>query len=546
MADASFDIVVVGGGNKALIASMYLTKYGGLKVGIFEEKHELGTGWCTEESPAPGFLANHCSHIHPDFETYHKPVYEDFPEWIDYGVKYVPHRLNMGVAFIEDDSWIGTYSRIIDPSQEKTAEIISRFSKKDAETWLWLWDKIQKYIQPAMEEWLFTPARPLGIPDAIDRLIMNPEAEISPEWIFMSPAQVFRDLFESKEAQCMLGRGIQGAGFAPDTHGSGAGVLIWLAAWMASGTLAGGVHTLAHASQRVILQNGGKVFTKGKVDKIIIENGKARGICLGDGTEVEAKMAVLSTADPYQLFVELTGEEYFSPRLVRKIKNLERDYTTINWYTWALHERPVYRAESFDEDLPYVSCLHLGTKGLNDLLEENYTRRMGRWPDPKKMQLAVCNHSIIEPSYAPEGKACVLTEEFVLPATAMTEKEWKKMEKQHAKDVIANWKRFAPNMTWDNVIGYIPVTPFFISRHARNWGTTGNWNVIDAIPSQTGRMRPVPELASGRMPVKNLYATGAGWHPFGGGHSAQGYNIYKIMAEDFRLQKPWEEKGRPY
>src|SRR3972149_5449174 len=60
MADKSFDVVIVGGGNKALIAAMYLTKYAKLEVGIFEERHELGGGWCQEE-PAAGFIGNVCS-----------------------------------------------------------------------------------------------------------------------------------------------------------------------------------------------------------------------------------------------------------------------------------------------------------------------------------------------------------------------------------------------------------------------------------------------------------------------------------------------------
>lgn len=161
MPDLSYDIIFAGGGNKALIASMYLTKYGGMKVALFEEKHEVGTGWSSEESPAPGFLANHCSAIHVDIEIYHKPVHEDFPEWAEYGGRYITHRLNTGIAFIEDDTWIGAYSKIYDRTQEKTAKLISRFSEKDADTWLWLWDKIQKYIQP-VEDWFFNPAVPLA------------------------------------------------------------------------------------------------------------------------------------------------------------------------------------------------------------------------------------------------------------------------------------------------------------------------------------------------------------------------------------------------
>ena len=56
MADKTFDVVIVGGGNKGLVSAMYLAKYGGMEVGIFESHHELGGGWSTVERAAPGFL----------------------------------------------------------------------------------------------------------------------------------------------------------------------------------------------------------------------------------------------------------------------------------------------------------------------------------------------------------------------------------------------------------------------------------------------------------------------------------------------------------
>ncbi|MBW1946110.1 MAG: hypothetical protein JRJ51_25285, partial [Deltaproteobacteria bacterium] len=64
MADKTYDLVYMGAGSKNLVNAMYATKYGGLKIGMFEERHEAGGGWCCQESPAPGFVANHCSHIH--------------------------------------------------------------------------------------------------------------------------------------------------------------------------------------------------------------------------------------------------------------------------------------------------------------------------------------------------------------------------------------------------------------------------------------------------------------------------------------------------
>ncbi|MDP3947496.1 MAG: hypothetical protein Q8Q41_02285, partial [bacterium] len=280
--------------------------------------------------------------------------------------------------------------------------------------------------------------------------------------------------------------------------------------------------------------------------KILIENGIAKGVRLADGTEIEAKKLVLSNVDPSQLCLELIGREHLSHKIVRRIENLERDWVTITWYTWALHEGPKYRAENFHPDLGNAGWVHLGTKNLEDLLEEAYLRRLRIMPDPEKLNIFASNTSLVDPSASPPGKATVLTEQWVIPAWAMAEEEWKRFERQHAEDLIRVWQRYAPNMTWDNVIGYIPITPFFTARQGKNWGPAGNWAILDQCPSQMGRCRPIPELSSGRMPIKNLYATGVGWHPWAGGTSMQGYNIYKVIAQDLGLRKPWEEKGRPY
>ena len=65
MADATFDVVLIGGGQKSSITAMYLTKYGGMSVGIFEDRHEMCGGWSTEEGAAPGFLGTEW----PNFAT---------------------------------------------------------------------------------------------------------------------------------------------------------------------------------------------------------------------------------------------------------------------------------------------------------------------------------------------------------------------------------------------------------------------------------------------------------------------------------------------
>ena len=47
MADQTYDAVIVGGGNKALLIALYLIKYAGMSVGIFERMHEIGGCLCT-------------------------------------------------------------------------------------------------------------------------------------------------------------------------------------------------------------------------------------------------------------------------------------------------------------------------------------------------------------------------------------------------------------------------------------------------------------------------------------------------------------------
>lgn len=545
MADAAYDVVIIGGGNKALIAAMYLTTYGSLSVGIFEERHELAAGWSSEESPAPGFLANHCSSWHS--REYHTLVYEDFPEWGEYGAKQVDITINTGIIFEEDDTCCATFNSNMDPTGERTAELFSRFSRRDGEKWLWLCDKVEKYWRPAVREWAWNPAKPWPELDGIHKLLHNPESGTSPRWTVMTYPAVLAELFESIEVQMTFARMFQSMGIPPDAYGGGFTFIPALVVGSAACTYMGGTHAEAHASQRVILENGGKCFTQSPVEKIIIENGKAKGIRLADGTEVEARLAVLSGVDPHQLCLELIGEDHLSHDIVRKIKNLERDWTIITWYTWALKERPRYKAEAFLPEIYQGGGVHLGNKSLDNILDEVHRRRMGLWPDPAKINILVLDHSYLPNSgYAPPGMSAPLTEEWVIPAWMHDETWWKERERIHAEEVIARWQKSAPNMTWDNVIGYVPITPWTISKHAKTWGPSGNWACIDNSPPQVGRWRPIPELAGHRMPIERLYATGTAWHPAANGWSWQGYNVYKVMAEDLGLRKPWEEKGRPY
>lgn len=551
MADKSYDVVIVGGGNKSLVTAMYLTKYAGLSVGMFEERHELGTGWSSEE-PAPGFVGNTCSNFH--YAYYLTPLYWDFPEFKDYGARYAPTPTTVSTIF-HDDTCFLQFSAFpeIDPTQERTAELISRFSKKDAEVYLRLWNTSLKYWIPAFEEWCFNPAAKIDELDAVDRLIRNPEAGINPHWFVMNPVQLFTGLFESVQMQLGLFRMIQGWGIAADEPGAGWTALLMMFTGVPYQVyVMGGTHSLTHAAYRVIYENGGTAWTNNKVDKILIENGRARGIKLADGTEVEAKVAVVTNVDPDQLVFDLVGPEKIDSTIVRKVKHLSRDWISIAWYSWAFTERPKWKCEEFEPNIKHCGMVNYGAAShfdVNAFIKESAERRASIWPTEMNLLMSYMgsnDYDNFDQCMAPpDVRFKILTEQFVLPAYRLSDAEWKEREKKHAEEVIELTSQFAPNVSWDIVSGYVPVTPRFTSNLARNYGPAGNWAVIDNTPSQIGKFRPIPEIARHKIPgIDGLYCTGTAWHPFGGAPSCQGYNCYKVMAEDLGLKKTWE--GRPF
>lgn len=542
MADMSFDAVIIGGGNKSLMLGMYLAKYGGMSVGIFERRHELGGGLSSEEASAPGFIHNTHSTQHTS-RMYYEPLYQDFPDFEEKGAKYAHSPAGYGMIFKEDMSCLLFYQEQEDPTQEKTAKQIARFSNKDAETWLKLWDYYKKKLRPAMMERVFNPPRP-GVKDSFDRLFPDPSSPIDPGWAAMNCLQVGMEAFESKEITCAQMRGRQSAdGIPPDLYGSGLNQIIYPLSLAESDFAIGGSHSVAHASARIFLQNGGKVFTNMEVEKAIIENGKATGIKLTNGTTVRANKAVISTLSPYQLCFQIIGKEYLSPKILHRVANLETRLTCLAWYGWAFHEAPRYKAVDFNSDVNNVQFLALGNKDLESLVKEASWRRLGKLPPD--LNLVVWCYSLEDPTQAPVGKQTAGSEQFVPPATALTQKEWMDYKVQHASDVVKEWQQYSTNMGWHNVIGYFPEVPPDIC-HLANMAPSGNWAVIDCVATQQGRRRPIAELSTHRTPVKDLYATGSAWHPSPGAHAYQAYNCYKVLADDFGLRKPWVEKGRPY
>jgi len=551
MPDQTFDAVIVGGGNKALFLAMYLTRYAGMSVGIFERRHEIGGCLATEETSAPGFRTN--THATLQLPFYYLPLWRDFPEFWEYGARLDQHVCADGAVFRKNQTCLAIYSDKYDMSQERTAREIARFSEKDAEKWLKLrklW--VGREMQHVQMDQLFRPVEERIDPKMLERQIaVYPQlvevgAGVDPDALVLMSTHTrnVQELWESKEMQYLNLRFILGAAMDVNQAGSGAWTFGFCGTMPNGSFCPGGTHQVAHAAHQILVADGCKFFTHAEVDKVIIENGTAKGIRLKDGSQIGARKLVASTLNPHQLCFDLIGREYIPQRMARRIEILESVFGCLMWYSFAVHQAPKYEAAAFNPDIN--DTFYLGLAEDNDPMHvsrECYWTRLGKWPPLEDYCPTVWSHSIPDPSYAPAGKHIVNHEQLGPPATAHTEKEWMEIKQRYAEDLMGIWQKHAPNMTWDNVIASEYNTPYDQLK-LKNLAPNGCMALLDRVPYQTDNMRPIPELANHRTPIKNLYATGSAWHLGANSGSTESYNCYKIIAKDMNLAKPWEEQGK--
>ncbi|MDA8335060.1 MAG: NAD(P)/FAD-dependent oxidoreductase [Peptococcaceae bacterium] len=554
MSDAAFDAVVVGGGHHGTIIGCYLQK-AGLSTAIFERQHELGGGACGEELPLPGFIQNPCAHFTRFFGH---PAYKDF-NLREFGLSYVFPDQNEGMVFDDGSSFVG-YSayKVTDPwtgkeefsheNFQKTYEQIARFSKRDAGMYEEIARRYMKKWRAAFREYRYSPPTPWGVPNALEKLCDDPKDGIDPVYTVMTGKQVAYDLFESSQMRCLFMRAIETStgSFPGDVLGLYVFVhTVGLVLSLESASIvSGGTHTITHALQRAFSSMGGRYFVESEVDKVIVENGAAVGIRLAGGATVRAGKLVVSDLGVPQTVFRLLGEEYLTPRMAHRVRNIDYDRAQIFWGNIAMHELPRYTAAQTNPDVGPQPRLYLGPNDP-DYMAYKYEAEILTRGRPSKMFLLTAPDSIWDRNRAPGDKHTILVEEFTVPYRFLSEKEWLRLKKQIVNEILEQWRIYAPNMTRDNVMGAFITTPLDVTMRHPDM-KEGGWVEGSMIPGQLDRFRPTPEFANYRTPVKNLYICSSNLHSGGGIGRGSSYNCFKVIATDFGLEKIWEKEGRPY
>jgi len=543
MADRSYDAIVVGGGHHGLIIACYLQK-AKMKTAIFERASKLGGAATSEVGPLPGFLLNDCAQW---TRFYGHPAYSDF-NLREKGLEYIFPEENEAMIFDNDTCLVG-YSalKVVDPitgrtevsheNLQKTLNGIRRFSQRDADTAEELFRRYVKKWKSAMGKYRFSPPTPWGEKNELERLCDDPKDGIDPIYQFMTTQQLAYDLFESEELRTLFIRAAMTSfGGAPHDviglHGFIHAIGLVLS-WEPAAIAKGGSQSITNAMQKAFTEMGGEFFVNSEVVKLLIENGKAKGIRLRNGTEIEAKGLVVSNLSALQS-IQLIGEEHLDSKIVRRVKNIRYDRHNVIWAVVAVHELPRYKAASFNPDCGPQPRLYMGPRNA-DYMANQYLSEIFVKGIANRLFMFVGPDSIWDSSRAPEGKHIIGVEEFSAPKRFFSASRWQELRNEFENAIIREWQIYAPNMTRDNVIACRVVTPYDIELRHPNMHE-GSIACGDMIISQMDRFRPTPELSNFKTPIKNFYLCSSACHNGVGTGRGCSYNCYQVISKDFAIK----------
>lgn len=523
MHNLSFDAVIIGAGHNGLALAAYLARTG-LSVGVFERRGEEGGGLCTEESTLPGFLHN----IHANYHTFVglAPAFKHL-DLFDQGLAYKKPEVQM--ATVLEDGRAMTFHTETDA----TCESIARFSEKDADTFRRLQIEAKRFVNLMLETFMYGP--PVSMNDLTKALVtfgLGDRSEFLEAKLRGSTIADFLEKhFEDDAVRAHLGFHAAICGYRTDSKGLSTGFPLLIGKIDNWHVCLGGSHRLAHVLWRDLVAHGGMVYVQSEADKVITENGRAVGLKLADGREVEAKKLVASSLDVEQTIGRLLAEE----PVVKDLRGKLDDVQHPDWSLFSLHlalsQPPKYTAAEFDPDVDRAWVVNLGYASLDDLIKDFKDAGDGALPSPHP-NAAV--NTLFDPLDAPPGKFTGLLRQIAPVSPA--EGKWDELAERYADSCLGMWQKLAPNLE-GAVLARATVTPKDICRKLINM-VRGDWMMGEIAIDNLLDKRPMPELAEYRTPVERLYMCGSTQHPHGFVTFAPGYNALQVIADDLDLE-PW-------
>ena len=220
-----------------------------------------------------------------------------------------------------------------------------------------------------------------------------------------------------------------------------------------------------------------------EVASITVREGTARGVVLQDGRSLEADL-VVSSADPRRSLLDLVEPGWLDPELVRALRHVRRRGVAARLRI-ELDRSPGFAQLAIAPSLDYLERAYDDAKH-GGISRQPYIEARS---EGSRLDVLV--------QYAPYGVECAGLADTVI---ALLAEHWGDAQPRH--------------------------TEFLAPREleeAESW-PEGQPHHAELALDQVLWMRPVPELARYRTPIRNLWLCGPGMHPGAGVAGAAGYH----------------------
>jgi phytoene dehydrogenase-like protein len=519
-----YDTIVVGGGHNGLVTAAYLAR-AGRKVLVLERRELVG-GCAVTEEIWPGYRVSTGAYLTSLMQE--RIVRElDLPR---YGYRVDAKDPAFFPAFPDGRHFFMWQDRA------KTLAEIARFSRRDAEVYPAYEDQLERISQVVECLLLTTPPQfpPAGLGDFIDYLklaarmrSLSAKDTVALVKIFtQSAADLLDEWFESEQVKVTLATdGVIGANGGPRSPGTAyillhhcmGGVAGHRGLW---GFVRGGMGAVSEAIAACARASGATIRTNTTVSQILVRDGRAKGVVLEDGEEIEGA-TVASNLDPKITFLRLLEEKHLDGDFVAAIRRFRIEGTSCK-VNLALNGLPEFTAFPGAPGPHHKATMHICPSV--EYVERAWDdAKYGRPSERPLLELTV--PTMYDPSLAPPGKHIMGIFLQYAPYT-LRSGTWDELREPFGDRVISLIEEYAPNIR--NIVEHRQVlTPLDLERR---FGITGG-NIFHGEMSldQMFVMRPVAGWARYRTPIQGLYLCGSGAHPGGGVMGAPGYNCAREM-----------------
>jgi len=291
----------------------------------------------------------------------------------------------------------------------------------------------------------------------------------------------------------------------------------------------GGMGAITQAMAAQARRLGVEIVTRAAVRRVLVENGRALGVELEDGSQIRAQ-CVAANVNPKLLYLQLIDEAQLDADFVSRMRAWKCASGTFRMNV-ALSELPDFTA------LPGTAPQPHHGSGIILAPSLGYMETAYRDAKQSGMSLAPVVEMVIpstlDSSLAPKHAhvASLFCQHFnpVLPDGA----SWDARKAEAIEAIIRTVEQYAPNFR-RSLIGHSALSPLDLERE---FGLVGGDIFHGALTlDQLYSARPVLGHGNYRGPLKNLYMCGSGTHPGGGVTGAPGHNAAREILRDFRFR----------